>query len=150
MYQKSYSIPRSGGKRAIPDVSYAADPVHGFSVYHGKAWYVIGGTSAGAPQWAAIGRSDTRRTSRTSPDVRGQSVDRQRLILPGHRERKNGDCGYYCAARKRYDYVTGLGSPLTDKFYAISLKAVMRSSVGGCVMKSLATPLRRPRRTDSR
>ena len=48
--------------RAIPDVSYAADPAHGFSVYHkpksasksADGWYVVGGTSAGAPQWAAI------------------------------------------------------------------------------------------------
>ena len=28
----------------------------------------------------------------------------------------NGDCGYYCTARKHYDYVTGLGSPLTARF----------------------------------
>ena len=45
--------------RAIPDVSYDADPASGFSVYWSSsvrkgAWYVVGGTSAGAPQWAAI------------------------------------------------------------------------------------------------
>jgi hypothetical protein len=28
----------------------------------------------------------------------------------------NGTCKYYCDARKRYDYVTGLGSPLTVNF----------------------------------
>ena len=33
-YQKAYTIPRAGGKRAIPDVAFAADPQHGFSVYH--------------------------------------------------------------------------------------------------------------------
>ena len=28
----------------------------------------------------------------------------------------NGDCAYYCSARKHYDYITGLGSPLTSSF----------------------------------
>ena len=150
MYQKSYSIPRAGGKRAIPDVSYAADPDYGFSVYHGKAWYVVGGTSAGAPQWAAIealGHSTVGHPW-TSPMTDKSSVVRHRLILPRRRERKtNGDCAYYCAARERYDYVTGLGSPLTYKFYSISLKALILSSVGGWVMKSLAK-LAGPRRKD--
>ena len=125
-YQISYSISHAGNKRAIPDVSYAADPVYGFSVYHmentsgksatalAKGWYVVGGTSAGAPQWAAI-------------HALGQSVSLAHLyrdkagpvyatffrdIISG----KNGTCAYYCSARARYDYVTGLGSPLTDKF----------------------------------
>lgn len=30
--------------------------------------------------------------------------------------KRSGDCAYYCDARKRYDYVTGLGSPQTVKF----------------------------------
>ena len=33
-YQSDYAVPRSGNMRAIPDVSYAADPMYGFSVYH--------------------------------------------------------------------------------------------------------------------
>jgi subtilase family serine protease len=65
-YQHDYSIQKASGKRAIPDVSYAADPIRGFSMYHVssktiaktapkvRGWYVVGGTSAGAPQWAAI------------------------------------------------------------------------------------------------
>ena len=53
-YQKTYNISRSHGMRATPDVAYNADPSSGFSVYHAGGWYVVGGTSAGAPQWAAI------------------------------------------------------------------------------------------------
>jgi len=30
-FQKNYSIPKCNGMRAIPDVSYAADPQSGFS-----------------------------------------------------------------------------------------------------------------------
>ncbi len=125
-YQAAYSIPKAGGKRAIPDVAYAADPNHGFSVYHkprsappagGKSangWYVVGGTSAGAPQWAAI---QALGHSTALPDLYDDkssvaSTGFFRDIVSG----ANGDCGYYCSARKRYDYVTGLGSPLTDKF----------------------------------
>jgi len=42
-------------KRAIPDVAYNADPnASPVVVYIKGAWYYIGGTSEGAPQWAAI------------------------------------------------------------------------------------------------
>ncbi|MGC9605248.1 MAG: S53 family peptidase [Minisyncoccia bacterium] len=113
-YQRGYSIPRSTGKRAIPDVAYAADPDHGFSVYHAKRWYVVGGTSAGAPQWAAIealGRSVT--PERLYADKAGPAPgDYFRDIKSG----SNGACAYYCEARARYDYVTGLGSPVTYRF----------------------------------
>ena len=39
--------------RAVPDVSYNANvnSITGFSVYNGT-WLNVGGTSAGAPQWA--------------------------------------------------------------------------------------------------
>jgi len=117
-YQKNYSIPRSGGKRAVPDVSFAADPEHGFSVYHAGHWYVVGGTSAGAPQWAAI--ASLALAAKDPVSLAKLYVDKAsdiytkffRDITSG----TNGDCGYFCAARKHYDYVTGLGSPLTDTF----------------------------------
>jgi subtilase family serine protease len=132
-YQTSYSIPRAGGKRAIPDVAFAADPQHGFSVYHApddsstkdsaktaatKNWYVVGGTSAGAPQWAAI--ADLAYASKDPISLQKLYTDKAgsayakffRDITSG----TNGGCGYFCVARKHYDYVTGLGSPLTDKF----------------------------------
>ena len=113
-YQTVYLIPRSGGKRAIPDVSYAADPANGFSVYHTNKWYVVGGTSAGAPQWAAIqalGLGITPTKLYTDKASAG-STAYFRDIKSG----SNGDCIYYCQARARYDYVTGLGSPLTYRF----------------------------------
>lgn len=53
-YQGSLSY----AKRANPDVANDADSNSGFAVYDsygGYGWnYVFGGTSAGAPQWAAI------------------------------------------------------------------------------------------------
>lgn len=113
-YQKSYSIPRAKGMRAIPDVSYNADPRSGFSVYAKGKWYVLGGTSAGAPQWAAIRSLGLSATAeKFYADKASEShANFFRDIVSG----KNGDCGYYCEARKHYDYVTGLGSPLTVNF----------------------------------
>ena len=113
-YQKNYSIPRASGKRAVPDVAYAADPATGFSVYHSGKWYVIGGTSAGAPQWAALQALNRNITlTRLYADKASSNSDGYfRDIKSG----SNGDCGYYCQARAHYDYVTGLGSPVTVRF----------------------------------
>ncbi len=126
-YQKTYSIPKAGGKRAIPDVSYNADPQSGFPVYKTtgstsspqagsskNGWYELGGTSAGAPQWAAIqalGHSVSLSAIYKDKASTG-TLAFFRDITSG----SNGTCKYYCDARKRYDYVTGLGSPLTTKF----------------------------------
>ena len=117
-FQKTFSIPKSNNMRAIPDVSYSADPKTGFAIYHSTgtkgSWYVVGGTSAGAPQWAAI---ESLGLSVTSQKLYGDkssssSTSYFRDITSG----SNGNCTYYCDARKHYDYVTGLGSPLTIHF----------------------------------
>jgi kumamolisin len=52
---ESFSV----GARQVPDVSLAADPQRGYAIYTensngvGGNWYVVGGTSAAAPGWAA-------------------------------------------------------------------------------------------------
>lgn len=114
-YQASYEISKAKHMRAIPDVSYNANPQSGFPVYaEGQGWRTVGGTSAGAPQWAAIkslglSASNKKFYADKSSD---KSTDFFRDIISG----TNGDCKYYCKARKHYDYITGLGSPLTIKF----------------------------------
>ena len=118
-YQKSYSVPKAGGMRAVPDVSYDADPASGFAVYKTtgsskNGWYTVGGTSAGAPQWAAIyalGHSASL-VAMYGDKASSGTLKFFRDIASG----SNGTCKYYCDARKRYDYVTGLGSPLTVNF----------------------------------
>ncbi len=111
-YQDSFNISKSGGMRAIPDVSYDADPHSGYPIYRGK-WYVVGGTSAGAPQWAAIASMGPIRDSILYADKASDNPQNYfRDITSG----SNGACGYFCTARKHYDYVTGLGSPVTSSF----------------------------------
>jgi len=113
-FQTDYSIPKAGGMRAIPDVAYNADPSSGFSIVCGGTWYVVGGTSAGAPQWAAIATlgNGAANTNFYADKSSAANASYFRDITSG----TNGSCGYLCTARKHYDYVTGLGSPLTVRF----------------------------------
>ena len=118
-YQKNYSISRAGGHRAIPDVAYNADPASGFSVYKttGKGkigWYVLGGTSAGAPQWAAI--HSLGLSAYNENFYNDKASENNTSYFKDITSGQNGDCGYFCTARKHYDYVTGLGTPLTVNF----------------------------------
>jgi subtilase family serine protease len=119
-WQQSYGINNSTGKRAIPDVSYNADPDSGYPVYdsygHTKAnsWLIVGGTSAGTPQWAAIqaiGKSTD--AAKLYSNAKSKSANQYfRDITSG----SNGSCKILCAAGTGYDFVTGLGSPLTQKY----------------------------------
>lgn len=125
-YQATYKIAKANGMRAIPDVAYNADPASGYPVYltpAGKStskngWYTVGGTSAGAPQWAAIQALGAALGHPVSlpaiyADKSSSSTTKFfRDITSG----TNGSCGYYCGARTHYDYVTGLGAPQTAKF----------------------------------
>ncbi|KTC80885.1 S53 family peptidase [Legionella cherrii] len=124
-YQKNLPIPQSNNMRGVPDVAYNADPETGFSVYNsvpssdGVGWAVVGGTSAGAPQWAGIvavanslygkvfgGHFVNILYAAANPNG-GKYHYNYNDITSG----TNGDCGYYCTAQEGYDYVTGLGSP---------------------------------------
>lgn len=115
-YQVSYSVPGANGKRAVPDVSYDADPNTGFPVYDSTGyqgiygWITVGGTSAGSPQWAAIRALDSNGFAGSG--LYGSPLTSFRDIISG----SNGGCGFYCNAVAGYDYVTGLGSPLTTNY----------------------------------
>lgn len=113
-YQKDYSISKASGMRSVPDVAYDADPISGFPIYKNGDWYTVGGTSAAAPQWAAIQSLGLSANNQNFYTDKSSSNNSQyfRDIKSG----TNGDCGYYCTARAHYDYVTGLGSPLTINF----------------------------------
>lgn len=116
-YQSTYGITGNNGKRATPDVSYNADPNTGYPVYDSTSyygftgWFQVGGTSAGAPQWAAL---RTIAKSLTLPQLYqdAKSTGFFRDITAG----SNGSCITFCAAGPAYDYVTGLGSPTSTSY----------------------------------
>ncbi len=121
-YSRVYAEPsyqngvQQTGVRTVPDVSYNADgqnsPVW---VYDSQAggWQEVGGTSAGAPQWAGlIAEVDQGRAL-----VGLNPLDGPSQTLPGIyafssalRDVTTGSNGY--SATKGYDLATGLGTPI--------------------------------------
>jgi subtilase family serine protease len=107
-----------------PDVAYNADPDTGYAMYTATpdsdgtvGWSVIGGTSAGAPQWAGlIAISDQGRGLRSLGSFDGASQLKPVLysVPQDHfHDITVGDNGY--PATVGYDLITGRGSPKADK-----------------------------------
>lgn len=125
--QSSWPLPYAG-KRGAPDVSYDANPNTGFAVYDSvtysgqSGWFQVGGTSAGAPQWAgliAIANGVRRaggkaNLSSTYNAVYSAAKSNYTTAIHDVATGSNGSCGTVCNAGSGYDYVTGLGSPRAD------------------------------------
>lgn len=113
------------GKRGIPDVAYDGDPNTGFPVYDSvtyqgrSGWFQVGGTSAGAPQWAGLFaivnsmRAAAARAPLTAAynGIYNAAKSAYSTNLHDVTTGTNGNCGSVCSAAGGYDYVTGLGSP---------------------------------------
>jgi len=52
VWQVAPGLP-SGTSRGVPDVAFVADPATGVALYYNGRWRQGGGTSLGAPSWAA-------------------------------------------------------------------------------------------------
>jgi len=125
--QANYPIPNDpSGRRGVPDVSYDGNPNTGFAVYdtvryHGQSgWFQVGGTSAGAPQWAALfAIANSMRVAGTKATLSSTNNAVYSVASGGNLSSNfhdivsgtNGSCGTLCTAVTGYDYVTGLGSP---------------------------------------
>lgn len=105
-YQTNYGL--SYTKRAVPDVSYNGNPLTGVSVYNG-AWIKVGGTSAGAPQWAAIHAIGLSATN-------NNLYARAKTAYSSYFRDITFGSNYVNQTETNYDLVTGLGSPLTTNF----------------------------------
>lgn len=128
--QPSYQtgvVTQTTTRRANPDVAYDASPSTGFAVYDSfvsggssLGWFQVGGTSAGAPQWAALlaiadqGRSLSGLSSldATSPTEVMTTLYKNATSGIFHDVTSGysvGSTTYY--AGTGFDYVTGLGTP---------------------------------------
>jgi subtilase family serine protease len=126
LMQAQFPIPDdSRGMRGTPDVAYNSNPGTGYAIYDSvgisgaTGWFQVGGTSAAAPQWAALVviansmRAVQRKTNLTSANgalytsAKGRQVNNFNAVVSG----TNGSCGQMCDAGAGFDYVTGLGTP---------------------------------------
>jgi subtilase family serine protease len=112
-------------KRAIPDVAMDADPATGVPMYDTipvsgqSGWFLVGGTSLGAPMWAALfavvdgsrlGLGKSALGDAHTPIYTSLFVN-----LNDVASGTNGGCPRACNAVPGYDKVTGLGSPVANQ-----------------------------------
>lgn len=129
-------VSQSATHRVSPDVSYNADPSTGFAVYSSynnpTPWVQVGGTSAGAPQWAALvaianqGRAVNGLGTLSSQQALSAlyqlpASDFHDILSGG----SNGTPNY--AAGSGFDLVTGRGSPSAN----LIVNALSQQTVGG-------------------
>ena len=107
-----------GGGRGVPDVSLVGDPNTGVAVFATGTWYQVGGTSVGAPQWAAIVALSNQAYGSpltTGPaalySLAGSAPNINSVYFLDISGGNNGaDPDDYAVTG--YDLVTGLGSPM--------------------------------------
>jgi uncharacterized repeat protein (TIGR01451 family) len=130
--QPSYQngvVTQSATARTNPDVAYNADPNTGYPIYDSynqPGWQEIGGTSAAAPQWAALiaiadqgralaGQSSLNGLTQTLPLLYSlPATDFHDITAGGSTGNPPLNCG------PGYDLVTGRGSPLANLIVAAS------------------------------
>jgi subtilase family serine protease len=112
--------------RGTPDVSYDANPNTGFAVFDSfgsGGWAQFGGTSVGAPQWAALiaiadqGRAATGEASLGSAGTSSAQQALYNVSSSDFTDVTSGTNGDFTAAAG-YDLVTGLGSPIANRLVA--------------------------------
>jgi subtilase family serine protease len=105
--------------RSTPDVSYDANPNTGFYLYStylpggSTGWFQVGGTSAGAPQWAAlIALANQGRSAEGLSSLYGAQTNVYALPKSDFHDITSGNNGYQ--AGTGYDAATGLGTPYAN------------------------------------
>ena len=127
---------QSTGRRGSPDVAYDANPNTGFAVYdtvpdgNQTGWFQIGGTSAGAPQWAAlIAIVNQNRVAAGKSTLSNAPAAIYSLPSADFHDITTGSNGLRATAG--YDPVTGRGTPIA--------RLVVQGLVGATSATTLAT-----------
>jgi subtilase family serine protease len=122
-----YYVSTGSSMRSNPDVSFDANAATGLYVYNsygGGGWVEVGGTSAGAPQWAAlVAIADQGRALQGKTTLDGASQTLYAIYRMAQTSEttyfhdiSSGNNGY--AAKAGYDDVTGNGSPIANMIVA--------------------------------
>jgi hypothetical protein len=146
---------QSSGRRSSPDVAYDASNSTGFAVYDSltvggqSGWFNVGGTSAGAPQWAGIiAIADQARVSKgaftlgtnavltalyaTRSSATTYATDFHDVMTgsSGGRNRRFAGTGY--------DLLTGLGTPKAAGVVATLASATSTGSITSAIASASA------------
>jgi hypothetical protein len=115
-------VAQQSGSRSTPDVGYNGDPDTGFAVYDSlpfggfSGWDVVGGTSAGAPQWGAlVAIANQGRALANKSTLDGPAGTLPALYSvysdPGTAGYSNYTSFFHDIGADGYGYTTGLGTP---------------------------------------
>src|SRR5262249_643656 len=122
--QPSYQngvVTQTTTKRAVPDVAYDGSSSSPFGVYYQGGWHAVYGTSAGAPQWAAliaIANQGRAAAGQGTLDGRSQTLPKlYQLPQSDFHDITTGSNGDHSAGTG-YDLVTGRGSPVANRIAA--------------------------------
>jgi subtilase family serine protease len=122
-YQRGV-VTQTSTARAVPDVSYDGSSNSPFAVYDTSSysgWLQVYGTSAGAPQWAAllaIANQGRELAGKGALDGGTQTLPAlYQLPQSDFHDVTSGNNGGYSAGAG-YDLVTGRGSPMADRIVA--------------------------------
>ena len=105
--------------RGVPDIAYQASSRTGVLIFLNGSWFIIGGTSAGSPQWAGLA-ADADQLGRhrmgninaalySIAQARSQYAVAMHDITTGNNDVAEIGGGFN--AGPRWDPVTGLGTP---------------------------------------
>jgi len=144
---------QTSGRRGAPDVSYVADPNTGMIVYDSVngGWFVVGGTSAGAPQWAALIAlaNELRLNAGASPLgganpalyplAQGNTTIPYTINPTYFYDVSQGNNGAYSATTAD-DLVTGLGSPVANALVSALAPSNSGSGSGSSDFSLAASP----------
>jgi hypothetical protein len=142
------------GKRSSPDVSFDGDPNTGVSVYQTSpltgqgSWYVVGGTSVGAPAWAGIiaiadqgralaGKGNLDGPTQALPTIYALAANMLTSVSPIRRVKHS--------AKATANTATGLGSPLGQNLITglvasdVSIALTTNASPAGVARKQAHT-----------
>jgi kumamolisin len=108
LFQTGCSIP-VGSQRLVPDVALEADTSPGNYVVVGGRWYIVGGTSGAAPQWAGFFAELNQKKLGSGLGNPGARLY-QLCGSAGYHDVTTGSNGDYTAG-SGFDLVTGLGTP---------------------------------------
>jgi subtilase family serine protease len=153
-YKPSYQnlVLTGASKRTNPDVSFDANPSTGlytYNSYESSGWFEAGGTSDGAPQWAAlVAIADQGRALEGKSTLDGPS----QTLYALYRMAQTSETTYFhdvtsgSNTKAGYDDETGLGSPIANMVVGglVTWNGSGSSGATGSVAASLATVTKAP------